>query len=54
MIFVLLAFAAPIAVFLFRSVANPEIRGALPRTLARLHDWDGRDLPDERTYAELV
>ena len=50
----LLAFAAPIAVFLFRSVANPEIRGALPRTLARLQDWDGRDLPDERTYAELV
>jgi putative spermidine/putrescine transport system permease protein len=51
---VLIAFAVPIGVFLFRSVANPEVPGTLPRTLARLRDWDGRDLPDEAAFAALV
>lgn len=50
----LIAFAVPIGVFLFRSVANPEVPGTLPRTLARLRDWDGRDLPDEAAFAALV
>ena len=50
----LIAFAVPIVAFLFRSVANPEIPGTLPRTLARLREWDGRGLPDERAYAALV
>ena len=54
LVFVLIAFAAPIGMFLFRSVANPEIPGTLPRTLARLRKWDGRGLPDERAYAALV
>src|SRR5207249_6979051 len=54
LVFVLAAFAAPIALFLFRSVANPEVPGTLRRTLARLREWDGRDLPDERAYAALA
>lgn len=43
----------PIGLFLWRSVANPEIPGTLPRTVAALHDWDGTDLPDEAAYAAL-
>jgi putative spermidine/putrescine transport system permease protein len=54
LVFVLIAFVAPIALFLFRSVANPEVPGSLPRTLARLRQWDGRDIPDERAYAALA
>ena len=35
-------------------MANPEIPGTLPRTPARLREWDGRGLPAERAYAALV
>jgi putative spermidine/putrescine transport system permease protein len=54
LILVLGGFVAPIGAFLLRSVANPEVPDALPRTLARLRHWDGRGLPDEATYAALA
>jgi putative spermidine/putrescine transport system permease protein len=51
---VLAGYLVPIGAFLARSVWNPEIPQALPRTLARLREWDGRGLPDEAAYAALA
>jgi putative spermidine/putrescine transport system permease protein len=52
--FILLAFIFPIGVMLFNSVHDDTLSILLPRTTAILRNWDGRDLPDEATYAALV
>ena len=52
--FILLTFVVPIAFMLYRAIENPEIIQNLPRTSAALARWDGRDLPDEATYAALA
>ncbi len=51
--FILTFFAFPIAQMMWRSVDNPQVVNALPRTLEVLRDWDGRDLPPEEAYAAL-
>ena len=53
LIFILTFFAFPIAQMMWRSVDNPQVVNALPRTLDVLRDWDGRDLPPEEAYAAL-
>jgi putative spermidine/putrescine transport system permease protein len=53
-LFLLAIFIAPIAVFLFRSVDNVEIRGALPRTIAALATWNRSALPGDRAFAALA
>jgi putative spermidine/putrescine transport system permease protein len=53
LIFVLLTFVLPIASLLWRSVDNPEVVGALPRTVEAIASWDGRGLPDEAVYRAL-
>src|SRR5690349_17235074 len=52
--FIVLTFVMPIAFMLYRAIDNPEIVQNLPRTSAALARWDGRDLPDEATYAALA
>ncbi|GGY22361.1 ABC transporter permease [Paludibacterium paludis] len=52
-VFILLVFVTPIAALLVRSVVNPEVAGALPRTVAALKEWNGRALPPEAAYAAL-
>ena len=47
-------FLYPIALMLFRSVENPVVADNLPRTLAALETWDGRDLPGEAVFAALA
>lgn len=54
LLFLLIAFIVPLAIFLTRSVYDPEVAGALPRTLRALAGWSGRDLPDEAAFAALV
>jgi putative spermidine/putrescine transport system permease protein len=51
--FILTFFAFPIAQMMWRSVDNPQVVNALPRTLEALRDWDGRDVPDETVFAAL-
>jgi putative spermidine/putrescine transport system permease protein len=48
--FLLLTFLVPIGALLWRSVDNPEVVGALPRTVAAIDVWDGRGLPPESVY----
>jgi putative spermidine/putrescine transport system permease protein len=52
--FILVLFALPLCLFLFRSIDNPEVHNTLSRTLAALESWDRRALPDEPAFAALV
>jgi putative spermidine/putrescine transport system permease protein len=53
-LFVAALFVLPIALFLFRSVDNGEIRHLLPQTVAAVPDWTAGELPGEPVYAALV
>lgn len=52
--FLLITFALPIGVFLFKSVENPEVRAVLPETLGALQGWDGQSVPTEPVFVALV
>ncbi len=51
---VLVAFIWPIGSLLMRSVDNPEVHDNLPRTLAALDRWGGREVPDEAAFRALA
>ncbi len=54
LLFVLLAFVAPIAYLLRNAVYDPDIAQNLPKTVAVLEQWDGKDVPGEDAFAALV
>ena len=54
LVFLVLVFLVPIAALLDRSLDNPEVVGAMPRTVAAIADWDGKALPDEPVYRALA
>ena len=54
LLFVLVTFATPVVLLLTRAVYDPSIADTLPGTVAALHGWDGKDVPDEAVYAALV
>jgi putative spermidine/putrescine transport system permease protein len=54
LLFVLVTFALPVLLLLTRAVYDPSIAETLPRTVATLRDWDGRDVPGEEAFAALV
>ena len=53
--FIVVAFVAPIADMLFRSVENSIVRDTIPETVEALADWEPARgaLPDERVFAAL-
>ncbi|WP_026146477.1 ABC transporter permease [Zestomonas thermotolerans] len=51
LLFILLAFVAPIASMLWRSVHHPTVSELIPRTIAELQRWDEHGLPDEASLA---
>ncbi|UXS05371.1 ABC transporter permease [Agrobacterium tumefaciens] len=52
--FIVFAFVLPLGTMLFYAVNNPEVRGALPRTLEALRTWDGRSDPPSLAFDALV
>ncbi|WP_416770716.1 ABC transporter permease [Pseudomonas sp. RHF3.3-3] len=52
-LFLLLVFLVPIVALLYKSVGNPEVISALPRTVAAVSAWDGKGLPGEAAYKAL-
>ncbi len=54
LIFLLLTFLVPMGALLYRSLSNPEVVGALPRTVEAIVSWDGKALPDEPVYQALA
>ncbi|MSO93610.1 MAG: ABC transporter permease, partial [Rhodospirillales bacterium] len=53
-LFIIVNFLVPIGILLFKAVDNPEIVEGLPRTVAAIRQWDGRDLPAEAVYEALA
>jgi ABC-type sugar transport system permease subunit len=53
-LFVFLAIAIPIGLFLFRAIDNSEVHDNLPGTIAALSDWQGLDPLKERHYEALA
>ncbi|BCG97924.1 ABC transporter permease [Mesorhizobium sp. 131-2-1] len=53
-VFLVVAFVAPILYLLVTAVGNPETNEVLPRTLGALESWDGVSTPDEPVYAALA
>jgi len=53
-IFVGVTFVAPLGTMLMRSVYDPVVADALPKTLALLSDWDANELPSEAIFATLA
>ncbi|QFT61478.1 ABC transporter permease [Roseivivax sp. THAF30] len=55
LIFVLVSFIAPIGDMLFRSVENQIVSDTLPRTTARIDEWDSAsgETPEEALYEAL-
>jgi putative spermidine/putrescine transport system permease protein len=52
--FLMISFIIPIGQMLWRSVDNPQVVNALPRTLEALETWEpGTELPDEPVFAAL-
>ncbi|MEA9391026.1 ABC transporter permease [Acerihabitans sp. TG2] len=54
LLFIGLSFVVPIASVLVKSVANPELRTAMPTVTAALSHWDGNAIPDDSTFQALV
>ena len=54
MAFVGFTFLAPLATMLVRSVYDPVVANAMPRTLDLLRDWDGKGAPSEAVYASAA
>lgn len=52
--FVALLFATPLALFLYRSIDNSEIREHLPRTVRAMGAWDGEGVPPPAAFAALA
>ena len=52
-LFVVAFFAWPIALFLFRSVDNPEVMKGLPTTCVALEAWSRRGTSPEDAYLAL-
>ncbi|MBC9252451.1 polyamine ABC transporter substrate-binding protein [Pseudomonas alcaligenes] len=54
LVFLVLVFLLPIGILLYKSVENPEVVQALPRTVQAIGAWDGRGLPEEAAYQALA
>ncbi len=54
LLFLAVNFLLPIALMLFRSVDDPDVRAIMPRTTAALAMWDGRDLPPATVAAAII
>ena len=54
LVFLLLTFLVPIAALLKRAVENPEVAGALPRTVVELRAWKRTEVPSAAAFAALV
>ncbi|HHB81219.1 MAG TPA: ABC transporter permease, partial [Aliiroseovarius sp.] len=56
LIFILVAFIAPIGDMLFRSIENEIVSETLPHTVVALKDWnyESGEMPDEAVFAALA
>ncbi|UPJ59910.1 ABC transporter permease [Bradyrhizobium sp. 192] len=48
------SFVLPISRMMFNAIHDDTLLTLMPRTMAALSAWDGKDLPDENAYAALA
>jgi putative spermidine/putrescine transport system permease protein len=53
-LFILFVFLGPIGALLTKSFVDTDLASALPRVAGEIKRWDGRELPDEATFAALI
>ncbi|MDY0885343.1 ABC transporter permease [Dongia soli] len=53
-LFIVLTFAAPIGMLLFRAIYDPDLARNLPATTEAIRSWNGEGLPDEPVFAALA
>jgi len=54
LVFLLVSFLGPIGALLTKSFVDTDVAPILPLVTAEIRRWDGRDLPDEATFAALI
>ncbi len=54
LVFLLLAFLAPIGSMLYRSAYNPTVANLIPGTLVALRTWDGQSVPDRDVLTAMA
>ena len=54
LILMIVFYFIPIAMMLYRSIDNRQMREVLPRTAQTIASWDGKALPDEPVYRALA
>jgi len=50
LLFIVVTFVVPIAMMLWRSVEDGDVRRVMPQTVAALDSWDRAALPDDRVF----
>lgn len=53
LVLLVVGFLTPIGSLLTKSVENPEVANALPKTLVLLNNWEGETLPGESVFSAL-
>jgi len=53
-VFLLISFVGPIGALLSKSFIDNDVAAILPRVATEIKRWDGRDVPDEATFAALI
>ncbi|MFF7709200.1 ABC transporter permease subunit [Pseudomonas sp. NPDC007930] len=54
LLLLLVGFITPIGALLGKSVENPEVANALPKTLALLGQWEGTEVPGEAVFSAFA
>jgi len=54
LLFLLVTFLGPIGALLTKSFVDTELAATLPRVTQEIGRWDGREAPDEATFAALI
>jgi putative spermidine/putrescine transport system permease protein len=53
-LFICISFVMPIFIMLKNAVYDPDVRDAMPATVAALSNWDGKQVPGEETFAAFA
>jgi putative spermidine/putrescine transport system permease protein len=53
-LFIVVSFLIPILMMLYNAVYDPDLHDNLPLTVAEILRWDGKDVPDENTFAAFA
>lgn len=53
LVLLVVGFLTPIGSLLTKSIENPEVANALPKTLVLLNNWEGETLPGESVFSAL-